>query len=74
MTIIITQAQNTCAMRRKDLSFRLDGGPLPPGKPRDLHIDTKDRGDQSITMESGLVLVHPTQASLAYSGDEPTTY
>ena len=73
MTIIIMQAQNTRAMRRKDLSFRLDGGPLPHGKPRDLHIDTKDRGDQSTTMESGLILAHPTQATLAFCGEEATT-
>jgi hypothetical protein len=54
MTIIIMQAQNTRAKRRIDPSFRLDGGPLPHGKPRDLHIDTKDRRDQSHTEESGL--------------------
>jgi len=72
MIIIIMQAQNTRAMRRIDLSFRLDGGPLPHGNPGDLHIDTKDRADQSTRMESGLILVHPTQATLAFSDEEAT--
>jgi hypothetical protein len=54
MTIIIMQVQNPRAKLTTEPSFRLDGGPLPHGKPRDLHIDTRDRGDQSGTEESGL--------------------
>ncbi len=54
MPIIIMQARNTCAKRRADTSFRPHGGPLPHGKPNDLHINPKDRGDQSDTEESGL--------------------
>ena len=54
MTIIAERSQDTTPEQPVRPSFRREGGPLPRGKPRFHHIDTKDRGDQIDTWESGL--------------------
>lgn len=54
MTIIEELPDDTRAKRRIDPRFRRNGGAFPGGKTEPLHIDTKDRGDQSSTEESGL--------------------
>jgi hypothetical protein len=49
MTIIIDGPQDRRAKRPNKPMFRPDGGPLPHGKPSDLHINARDRDDQSST-------------------------
>jgi hypothetical protein len=58
MTIITDGPQDPRAKRPNKPMFRPDGGPLPHGKPSDLHINTRDRRDQSDTEEIGTTVEH----------------
>lgn len=67
MTIITDRPQDTTAEQPVRPSFRLKGGPLPYGKPRSHHVDTKDQGDQIDTWNRDYSRAHPCKLRLPFS-------